>query len=72
MKDREAVKKRVRQWDEADKMLTQLKRLELQNVDIEKTILCLEDAFQLAMRNQRASRLSGVMEMQRWFGKFRP
>jgi hypothetical protein len=71
MDEREAMRRWVETWKEAGPELEAILRKQLEQIDVQRELAVLEDAFNYAVRNARPEPTSGLVEMQEWFAKLR-
>jgi hypothetical protein len=71
MDEREAMRRWVRTWKEADPELEAIRRREIRDADNLKVLAMLEGAFNHATRTMPLRASSGMVEMQEWFAKLR-
>ncbi len=70
-KEKADIKKRIRQWEEAGKVMDELRREYLRNIDIQEVIGAFDDAFESALLHTPVRMTSGLVEQQAWFAKAR-
>jgi hypothetical protein len=56
-------------WENVAKRMDQLRRCELENVDVARAIEALDDAFESARQHMKPSTTSGLVAQQAWFMK---
>ena len=61
----------IRSWEKAGSVMEQIKRDELEHVDVQHVIETLDDAFESALLQIPTRATSGLVEMQAWFSKAR-
>ena len=61
----------VHSWKQAGAVLEELRQAEIENVDVQKAIAYLNDAFESALVYFPPKSTSGLVEMQTWFLKAR-
>ena len=71
MDEREAMRRWVETWKQAGPELEAILRKQIENIDVQKELAVLEDAFNYAVHNAHPEPTSGLVEMQDWFAKLR-
>ena len=71
MDEREAMRRWVETWKQAGPELEAILRKEIENIDVQKELAVLEDAFNYAVHHAHPEPTSGLVEMQDWFAKLR-
>jgi len=66
------LKEWVDNWKRLTPILEEIRNREIVETDTAQSILLLEDAFQMALRENPPPPTSGMVEMQAWFRKLRP
>jgi hypothetical protein len=71
-KEKSDTLKWIKCWEKAGAAMERTRRARLYDVDVEKAIENLNDAFESALLNSPAKLTSGLVELQAWFAKLRP
>ncbi|MCP4111851.1 MAG: hypothetical protein GY749_41045 [Desulfobacteraceae bacterium] len=65
------ILKWIQNWKEAGAVMEQIRRDEMEHIDIQQIIENLDDAFESALINSPPRLTSGLVEQQAWFDKAR-
>ncbi len=73
MRDTEKIEtlKWIKGWERAGAFMARAKREELDQVDIQRVIENLDDAFESALLHPPYPKPSGLVEQQAWFARMR-
>jgi hypothetical protein len=70
-KEKADMLKWIRCWENAGSAMEQIRRNDLDRVDVQRAIEALDDAFESALVQTPIRAISGLVEMQAWFSKAR-
>jgi hypothetical protein len=70
-KEKADMLKWTRCWENAGTAMEELRRNDLDRVDVQRAIEALDDAFESALEQTPIRPISGLVEMQAWFSKAR-
>lgn len=71
-KEKEKYKIFVGAWAKVGPILEKERKEELKNVDVERCIAALSDCFDHALKTQKHTEYTGLIDLQKYFKKLRP